>query len=81
MTLAESIINSEVEGSPISDDYEILVSNGGLEVNDQISRHLEQYTTPEIVFRFLVYGGAIPIPKGSIAMKRPSIMLTEHRPA
>jgi len=68
LRLAESITNSETESSPISDDYEILVSNGGLEINDQISRHLEQYTTPEIVFRFLVYGGAIPIPKRVIGV-------------
>jgi RHS repeat-associated protein len=51
------------DGNPISDEYYILSSAGGLDLNQGVIEWLENYAPHDYVIRFLVYGGALPIPK------------------
>ncbi|OUL33998.1 putative Ig domain-containing protein [Nostoc sp. 106C] len=53
---------------PISDDYYILVNSGGLDLNERVVNYLENYTTRDYAIRFLIYGGALPIPKRLIGV-------------
>ncbi|MEC4896300.1 MAG: hypothetical protein SAL07_08290 [Oscillatoria sp. PMC 1051.18] len=63
LQLAEHILSTQSQGLPISDEYEILLSHGGLDFNEQILDCLEKYSSRDAVIRFFIYGGALPIPK------------------